>query len=337
MTYGPVSVLGGGGWGTALALLLHGNGRQVRVWEYDREQCERVNSEGRNEKFLPGVSVPQSIRFSNDLGDVIRGAGSLVFVVPSRHFRTVARSVAAAGPPRDSLLIIATKGLEGGSLLRMSQVLEEEIPLDTGRPPCVLAGPSHAEEVSRGVPTAVVAASGADAVACEVQDLFMTESFRVYTNADVVGVELGVSVKNVIAVAAGICDGLDYGDNTKGALLTRGLAEIVRLGAAMGARPETFFGLAGVGDLITTCLSRHSRNRYVGEQIGKGRRLEEILREMVMVAEGVDTARAALTLARREGVEMPITEQVNAVLFENKEPTAAIRELMSREKKAEVP
>jgi glycerol-3-phosphate dehydrogenase (NAD(P)+) len=174
-------------------------------------------------------------------------------------------------------------------------------------------------------------------MACEVQDLFMTESFRVYTNADVLGVELGVSVKNVIAVAAGICDGLDYGDNTKGALLTRGLAEIVRLGTAMGARPETFFGLAGVGDLITTCLSRHSRNRYVGEQIGKGRKLEEILREMVMVAEGVDTARAALTLARREGVEMPITEQVNAVLFENKEPPAAIRELMSREKKAEVP
>jgi glycerol-3-phosphate dehydrogenase (NAD(P)+) len=165
----------------------------------------------------------------------------------------------------------------------------------------------------------------------------MAENFRVYTNTDVVGVELGVAVKNVIAVAAGICDGLGFGDNTKGALLTRGLAEIVRLGTALDARPETFFGLAGVGDLITTCLSRHSRNRHVGEQIGRGKTLEEIMREMVMVAEGVDTARAALTLARKNGVEMPITEQVNAVLFEEKDPTAAIRELMTRERKAEVP
>ncbi len=333
---GFTGVLGGGGWGTALALLLNAKGRSVRVWEYDGEQCERVNADGENKKFLPGVPIPKSVAYSSDFAWVAEGASSIVFAVPSRHFRATARSAGACGVPPGARLIIATKGLEIGSMLRMSQVLEEEVPAAATNPPCVLAGPSHAEEVSRGIPTAVVSASVSEAVACEVQDLFMAETFRVYTNDDVVGVELGVSVKNVIAVAAGICDGLGFGDNTKGALLTRGLAEIVRLGTAMGARPQTFFGLAGVGDLVTTCLSRHSRNRFVGEQIGKGRKLTEILREMVMVAEGVDTARAALELAGRCAVEMPITEQVNAVLFDGKDPNAAIRELMSRERKAEV-
>lgn len=330
-------ILGGGSWGTALALLLKGNGRDVRVWEYDREQCESVNSERENKKFLPGVPIPEGLPFSNDIASVVSGADALVFVVPSRHLRSVAKSVASVGPPPNALLVIATKGLEGGSLLRMSQVLAEELPAGGRGRAAVLVGPSHAEEVSRNIPTAVVAASASEEAAIETQNLFMAENFRVYTNPDLVGVELGVAVKNVIAVAAGICDGLEYGDNTKGALLTRGLAEIGRLGAALDARPETFFGLAGVGDLITTCLSRHSRNRFVGEQIGRGRKLEEILREMVMVAEGVDTAKAALTLAQRCGVEMPITEQVNAVLFEDKDPTAAIRELMTRERKAEVP
>jgi glycerol-3-phosphate dehydrogenase (NAD(P)+) len=330
------AVLGGGGWGTALALLLDGNGRAVRVWEYDGAQCERVNAEGENKKFLPGVAIPRSVTYSNDFGWVVDGVKFVVFVVPSRHFRATARAAVACGISQETRLVVATKGLEPKSMLRMSQVLEEEVGAAGAGPPCVLAGPSHAEEVSRGVPTAVVSASLSEDMAREVQDLFMAETFRVYTNADVVGVELGVSVKNVIAVAAGICDGLGYGDNTKGALLTRGLAEMVRLGAAMGARPETFFGLAGVGDLVTTCLSRHSRNRFVGEQIGKGRRLPDILRDMVMVAEGVDTARAALELAGRCEVEMPITEQVNAVLFDGKDPSAAIRELMSRERKAEV-
>jgi glycerol-3-phosphate dehydrogenase (NAD(P)+) len=333
---GFTGVLGGGGWGTALALLLDASGRSVRVWEYDGAQCERVNSEGENKRFLPGVSIPGSVTYSNDFGWVVDGAKFLVFVVPSRHFRATARAAVACDISQDTGLIVATKGLEPGSMLRMSQVLEEEVGAAGAGRACVLAGPSHAEEVSRGVPTAVVSASASEAVAREVQDLFMSETFRVYTNSDVVGVELGVSVKNVIAVAAGICDGLGYGDNTKGALLTRGLAEMVRLGTAMGARPETFFGLAGVGDLVTTCLSRHSRNRFVGEQIGKGRKLPDILRDMVMVAEGVDTARAALELAGRCEVEMPITEQVNAVLFDGKDPGVAIRELMSRERKAEV-
>jgi len=332
-----VGVLGGGSWGTALALLLAGNGRDVRVWEFDAEQCERVNAERENARFLPGVRIPPGLRFYNDMADVVGKCEVLVFVVPSRYFRDTARAAASVGPPDGTLFVIATKGLERETLLRMSQVLGEEIPSSLDGRAAVLAGPSHAEEVSRGVPTAVVAASSGSGAAEEAQTLFMAENFRVYTNPDLVGVEFGVAVKNVIAVAAGICDGLGYGDNTKGALLTRGLAEIVRLGEAMGARRETFYGLAGVGDLITTCLSRHSRNRHVGEQIGRGRKLQEILGEMVMVAEGVDTAAAVLTLARREGVEMPITEQVNAVLFEGKDPKAAIRELMTREKKAEVP
>jgi glycerol-3-phosphate dehydrogenase (NAD(P)+) len=332
-----VGVLGGGSWGTALALLLKSNGHEVRVWEFDAEQCRRVNAEGENKKFLPGVSVPKGLVFSNDIAAAVSGAGVLLFVVPSRHFRATARAAASAGIKADTPVVLATKGLEDGTLLRMSQIIAEEHPAGKNVRATVLVGPSHAEEVSRGIPTAVVAASADESVAAQAQDLFMAENFRVYTNTDVVGVELGVAVKNVIAVAAGICDGLGFGDNTKGALLTRGLAEIVRLGTALDARPETFFGLAGVGDLITTCLSRHSRNRHVGEQIGRGKTLEEIMREMVMVAEGVDTARAALTLARKNGVEMPITEQVNAVLFEEKDPTAAIRELMTRERKAEVP
>jgi glycerol-3-phosphate dehydrogenase (NAD(P)+) len=330
-----VGILGGGSWGTALALLLNGVGRRVRVWEYDSEQCDRITADGENKKFLPGIEIPGDVPFSNNLEGVIKDCDAAVFVVPSRFFRDVARAAVSAGLGGRELKVIATKGLEGGSLLRMSQVLCEELQDASGRT-AVLAGPSHAEEVSRGVPTAIVSASENEGAAVETQELFMAKTFRVYTNTDLLGVELGVAVKNVIAVAAGICDGLGYGDNTKGALLTRGLAEMVRLGNAMGAKNETFFGLAGVGDLVTTCLSRHSRNRFVGEQIGRGRKLQEILKDMVMVAEGVDTANAALTLSRRHRIEMPITEQVNAVLFDKKDPTAAIHELMSRERKAEV-
>jgi len=331
-----VAVLGGGSWGTAIAVHLARKGVLVRVWEYDSRQCARVNEARENAKFLPGVKLPKGLGYFHEMAAVLEGATDVVFVVPSRHFRETARSAARTGLPENALFVIATKGLERGTLMRMSEVLAQEVPDAGKKRTVVLAGPSHAEEVSRGVPTAVVSAS-ADARAAErVQTLFMSEAFRVYTNPDVVGVELAVAVKNVIALAAGICDGLGYGDNTKGALLTRGLAEIVRLGEAMGARRETFYGLAGVGDLVTTCLSRHSRNRYVGEQIGKGRKLSDVLEGMVMVAEGVDTASAARTLAQKAGVEMPITEQVNAVLFEGKDPREAIRELMTRERKAEV-
>ncbi|MBN1503609.1 MAG: NAD(P)H-dependent glycerol-3-phosphate dehydrogenase [Candidatus Eisenbacteria bacterium] len=327
-------ILGGGGWGTALSTVLSSRGGEVVVWEYDAEQCARVRSDGTNEKFLPGVVIPGTVQFTSEFAEAVDGADMLVFAVPSHTLRGVARKLAGVDTS-GALIVSATKGLEDGSLMRMSEVLVDELSASVADRIAVLAGPSHAEEVSRGQPTAVVSASGSPASAKQVQHLFSTSSFRVYTNEDTVGVELGVSVKNVVAIAAGICDGIGYGDNTKAALITRGLAEITRLGLALGAKRETFFGLAGVGDLVVTCLSRHSRNRYVGEEVGKGKTLEAVLSGMVMVAEGVKTTKSALHLARRHEVEMPITEQVYAVLFEGKDPHTAIDELMTRELKAE--
>ena len=328
------AILGGGGWGTALSMVLSSRGGDVVVWEYDTEQCARVKSEGVNEKFLPGVALPPSVQFTSDLADAVTGSDVVIFAVPSHTLRGVARKMAGLDTS-GALIVAATKGIEDGSLMRMSEVLVDELSAGATDRIVVLAGPSHAEEVSRGHPTAVVSASASAASAKQVQQLFSTDTFRVYTNEDVVGVELGVSVKNVVAIAAGICDGVGYGDNTKAALITRGLAEITRLGLALGARRETFFGLAGVGDLVVTCLSRHSRNRHVGEEVGKGKTLEAVLSGMVMVAEGVKTTKSALHLARRHEVEMPITEQVYAVLFEGKDPHTAIDELMTRELKAE--
>ena len=327
-------ILGGGGWGTALSIVLSSRGGDVVVWEYDAEQCARVKSEGVNEKFLPGAVLPPAVQFTPELAEAVTGADLLVFAVPSHTLRGVAKKLAGLDTS-GTLIVSATKGIEDGSLMRMSEVLVDELSASAADRIAVLAGPSHAEEVSRGHPTAVVSASASQASAKQVQQLFSTASFRVYTNEDMVGVELGVSVKNVVAIAAGICDGIGYGDNTKAALITRGLAEITRLGLALGAKRETFFGLAGVGDLVVTCLSRHSRNRYVGEQVGKGKTLEAVLSDMVMVAEGVKTTKSALHLAKRHEVEMPITEQVYAVLFEGKDPHAAIDELMTRELKAE--
>jgi len=328
------AILGGGGWGTALSIVLSSKGTDVKVWEFDEEQCERVKKSGENEKFLPGVAVPPNVQFTSDLLDAVQGRETVVFAVPSHTLRGVARNLAKL-ELSCSAIVSGTKGIEDDSLMRMSEVLADELPSGVADKIVVLAGPSHAEEVSRMCPTAVVAASTNQALAKQVQQLFSTNYFRVYSNEDVTGVELGVSVKNVIAIAAGICDGIGYGDNTKAALITRGLAEITRLGVALGARRETFFGLAGVGDLVVTCLSRHSRNRHVGEQVGKGRSLESVLSEMVMVAEGVRTTRSALHLARRHEVQMPITEQVYAVLFEGKNPHFAMDELMSRELKPE--
>jgi len=329
-----VAILGGGGWGTALSIVLNSKGADVRVWEYDSEQCERVKSAGVNEKFLPGILIPAGVSFVSDISEAVQGREVLVFAVPSHTLRGVARELAKLelGAP---LIVSGTKGIEEDSLMRMSEVLGDELSPELAGRIVVLAGPSHAEEVGRMCPTAVVAASADASLAKQVQQLFSTNYFRVYSSDDVTGVELGVSIKNVIALAAGICDGIGYGDNTKAALITRGLAEITRLGVALAARRETFFGLAGVGDLVVTCLSRHSRNRYVGEQVGKGRTLESVLSEMTMVAEGVRTTRSALHLSRRHEVEMPITEQVFAVLFEGKDPHSAIDELMCRELKPE--
>lgn len=329
-----VTVLGAGSWGSTLGLLLAAKGEAVRFWEYDATLAADIDETRENKRFLPGIRWPASVQISNRMERSLHGTRVVVFAVPSRVLRSVARD-AAPLLPAGSLIISVTKGIERTSLLRMSEVLAQELPPVHHAKVGVLLGPSLAYEVARRIPTTVVASSAAPETAGGIRDQFRTEVFRVYTNDDLVGVELGVSLKNVIAIAAGICDGLGYGANTKGALLTRGLAEIARLGLAMGARRETFSGLTGMGDLITTCISPHSRNRHVGEEIGRGRKLDEILREMVMVAEGVETAKSAFDLARREGVEMPITEQVHRVLFEDRPPREAIIELMTRDPKDE--
>jgi len=329
------AVLGAGSWGSTLGLLLAAKGDSVRFWEYDARLAAQISKSHENKTFLPGIAWPHSILVSNRIEEALEGADFVVFAVPSQVLRSVARR-AAPHVPGNAVLTSVVKGIEKGTLVRMSEVLEEEMSLPGRNLKLgVLLGPSLANEVVRGIPTTVVASSVSADVARGIQDRFRTRFFRVYTNEDLVGVELGVSLKNVIAIAAGICDGLGYGANTKGALLTRGLAEISRLGTAMGARRETFAGLTGMGDLITTCISPHSRNRHVGEEIGRGKSLSEVLAQMVMVAEGVETAVSTMDLARRMQVEMPITEQVHRVLFENKSPKKAIKELMTRDPKDE--
>jgi len=336
-TLRKISVMGGGSWGTTLAKLLCENGHDVIMWEFDSAQALRVQNERVNERFLPGVHLDDSLRVTSELAEAVAERDILVIVVPSHTVRAVARQIVAVPGFSDSTLIVnAAKGLEEGSLLRMSEVLTSELPQESDHV-LSLMGPSHAEEVSRQVPTSVVVAGTSDTHCQDVQDAFARPYFRVYTNSDLIGVELGVALKNSIAIAAGIVDGLGYGDNTKAALITRGLAEITRLGVAMGATKDTFSGLAGVGDLVVTCLSQHSRNRHVGEAIGKGQTLEQVLSEMVMVAEGVRTTRAAVELGARHKVELPIIEMVHAVLFENKNPREAIDQLMTRPLREEMP
>jgi glycerol-3-phosphate dehydrogenase (NAD(P)+) len=329
-----IAVLGGGSWGTALAVLLDGRGQRVSVWEFFPERAEAMKKSRENKAMLPGIKIPESITITSDMAEVVPGSDIVLLVVPSHVLReTVAQ---AAGLMKGSeKVVIATKGVEQGSLKRMSEIVAD-VGGVAGDRIAVLVGPSHAEEVARQLPTAIVSASEDEETARYVQENFSMPMFRVYTNTDVLGVEIGVAVKNVIAIAAGITDGLGFGDNTKGALLTRGLAEITRLGVKMGARQQTFAGLAGIGDLITTCTSRHSRNRFVGQELGKGRKLKEILDGMVMVAEGVRTTRSAVGLAAKYDVEMPISEEVNKILFEDKSPKEAIKDLMLRSPKPEV-
>jgi glycerol-3-phosphate dehydrogenase (NAD(P)+) len=329
-----ITVLGGGSWGTALAVLLKSRGHGVTMWELFPERVEALNLNRENKEMLPGIRIPDDIEITDDMERAARGRQVVVFVVPSHGLRETAERIAPY-VEKFEMAVVATKGVEERTLKRMSEIVQEVTPIPEEKI-AVLVGPSHAEEVSRGLPTTVVAASLDIGTAEHAQNVFMTSAFRVYTNRDVVGVEIGVSLKNVIAIAAGMCDGLGYGDNTKGALLTRGLAEITRLGVAMGARPETFSGLAGIGDLVTTCVSRHSRNRYVGEEIGKGRTLEEVLSGMVMVAEGVRTTRSAMGLSQEFDVEMPIAQQVYKILFEDKPVKQAIRDLMLRSPKPEI-
>lgn len=324
-------VVGLGSWGTALAVHLAAGGHAVTGWTHDPAQRGALTRDRENRKYLPGLALPGNLSVVETPQEALDGAELQVLAVPSFALRDLVRDLgpALAGAP----IVNVAKGMEEGSHLLMHQVLTEE--LGPGRPVVALVGPSHAEEVALSYPTAVVAASRDEGAALAVQEAMSDESLRVYTNDDLLGAELAASLKNVIALASGIALGLGYGDNTLGALLTRGLAEMTRLGAALGARPETFFGLAGVGDLITTCTSRHSRNRRVGERIGRGESLEEATRGMVMVAEGVRTTRAARDLAGAVGVEMPIVDRVHAVLYEGESPLEAIRMLMSREPKSE--
>lgn len=326
-----MAVLGDGGWGTALAVLLSGYGHEVRLWSAFPGYAEELRRRRRNVKFLPGVLLPAGLRITASAREALEGAQVALEAIPSRYLRRTLRRIRSAYPA-GLPVVSCTKGMETRTLKRPTEVVGEVLGV---RRVAALSGPSHAEEVARGLPASVVAASRWRRVAETVQELLSGPTFRVYTSSDVVGLELGGAVKNIIALAAGICDGLGLGDNAKAALMTRGMVEIARLGVALGAQRKTFSGLSGIGDLITTCISPYSRNRAVGEAIGRGRSLAEVTETMVMVAEGVDTTRAVRSLARRLQVEMPITEQVYEVLFRGKDPLRAVTDLMLRRPKPE--
>ena len=329
-----ISVVGTGSWGTALALVLHENGHNVKCWTLEESQVKKIKETGENADFLPGIKIPDSIFISTDLENIVKDAEIVVSAVPSQVTRKVIMNLSTVSFVQKPVFVTVSKGIENSTYLRISQVIEQVGKIDPNRI-VALSGPSHAEEVGRKIPTAVVSASVNIDAAQLVQDAFMNQYFRVYANDDVIGVELGGALKNIIALAAGICDGAGFGDNTKAALITRGLVEINRLGVELGANSNTFAGLSGMGDLIVTCMSRHSRNRHVGEQIGKGRKLQEILDEMVMVAEGVKTTLSAYELSQKHNVDMPITEQIYYVLFEEKSPHEAMVDLMTRASKIE--
>ncbi len=321
-----VFVIGNGGWGTALGMVLAGNGNDVTVWGPFEDELSEIRERGENPAYLPGVQVPTEISWTADPAEV-SDADLVVVVTPSRFYRS---SLETFKPhlPADALLVSATKGLDESTHQRMSEVAKDVL----GKDIAILSGPSHAEEVARGVPTAVtIAGEHAE----QMQQAFMGETFRVYTSDDPLGVEIGGTLKNIIAVAAGILDGIGLGDNSKAALMTRGLAEISRLGVCLGAKPETFSGLSGIGDLMVTCASRHSRNRSVGERLGKGESLEQIMGSMKQVAEGIWNAKAARDLAAEHNIQMPITEEVCKIVEEGKDPRQALKDLMSRDPRAE--
>jgi len=328
----PIAVVGAGAWGTALALILEQKGLTIRLWEYFPEYAEVLAMTRENPKFLPGVRIPVSIQITSDIKTAVAGCQTIILAVPSQVLRSVTKQLVNS-QVQPAIVVSAAKGIERGSLCRMSEIIAQEF--GNGPDVCVLSGPSHAEEVSRRIPTSVVAASQNPETVRVVQELFMTEYFRVYSSSDVAGVELGGALKNVIAIAAGVVDGLGLGDNTKAALITRGLAEMSRLGRAFQAEPETFAGLSGIGDLVVTCTSKHSRNRRVGEELGRGRKLPDILASMEMVVEGVETTRSAERLAESKNVEMPITVQMSRILFAGLSPREAVKALMQRPRKAE--
>ena len=325
------AVLGAGAWGTALADLLARNGHDATLWAYEADVAESIGSSRENRRFFAGHELASSLRATPRLVEALEGATLVCVATPAQHLRAIVRSASAA-VGTDAIICVASKGIEQGTLALMSDVVAEEL---AGRPVVALSGPSFAAEVASQEPTAIVAASDLASAADLVQDAFSNSHFRVYTHDDVIGVELGGSLKNVMAVATGLVEGVGLGFNARAALITRGLAEMTRLGSALGARPSTFAGLAGIGDLVLTCTGSLSRNRAVGITIGQGATLEEALAGKETVAEGVATTRSALALANREGVEMPIVEMVNRILFDGQSARGAVRELMARELRAE--
>lgn len=326
-----VGILGAGSWGTALSLMLYKNGHDVTVWSIDKREVEMLQNEREHKSKLPGVKLPEDMVFTNNLEEGMKEKDFLVLAVPSIFTRSTARSMKPY-IKQGQIVVNVAKGIEEDTLMTLSEQIEEELPeADVA----VLSGPSHAEEVGRGLPTTCVVGAKSKATAEFLQEAFMNDFFRVYISPDILGIEIGGALKNVIALAAGIADGLGYGDNTKAALITRGIAEITRLGVKMGGKAESFSGLTGIGDLIVTCASMHSRNRRAGILIGQGKTMQEAMDEVQMVVEGVYSAKAGLALAKKYNESMPIIEQINQVLFEDKSPADAVYELMHRDGRRE--
>lgn len=329
-----ISVIGSGGWGIALTILLHKNGHDLTIWSFDKKEAEELKKTRQNKTKLPNILLPEDVKVTDDLREAVDNKDILILAVPSKAIRSVSKSL--KNIIKDNQIIVnVAKGLEEDTLETMTDIIEEELK-DKNPKVAVLSGPSHAEEVGRGIPTTCVVSAHNKELTLYLQNVFMNPSFRVYTSPDMLGVEIGGALKNVIALAAGIADGLNYGDNTKAALITRGIKEISSLGVAMGGEQSTFYGLTGLGDLIVTCASMHSRNRRAGILLGQGKTLDEAIKEVNMVVEGVYSAKSALMAAKKYNVEIPIIEQVNAVLFENKNAAEAVNELMIRDKKLEI-
>ncbi|CAM2394855.1 NAD(P)H-dependent glycerol-3-phosphate dehydrogenase [Fusobacterium watanabei] len=329
-----ISVIGSGGWGIALTILLYKNGHDLTIWSFDKREAEELKTTRENKTKLPNILLPEDIKVTDNLKEAVDNKDVLILAVPSKAIRSVSKSLKDI--IKDNQIIVnVAKGLEEDTLKTMTDIIEEEL---KGKKPqvAVLSGPSHAEEVGKGIPTTCVVSAHNKELTLYLQNIFMNPSFRVYTSPDMLGVEIGGALKNVIALAAGIADGLNYGDNTKAALITRGIKEISLLGVAMGGEQSTFYGLTGLGDLIVTCASMHSRNRRAGILLGQGKTLDEAIKEVNMVVEGVYSAKSALMAAKKYNVEIPIIEQVNAVLFENKNAAEAVNELMIRDKKLEI-
>ncbi len=326
-----IGMIGAGSWGTALSVVLTNNGHEVTVWSALEDEIEMLSKKREHESKLPGVKLSDTICYTTNLQQAIQGQDMIILAVPSPFTRTTAKKMAPY-VEEGQLIVNVAKGIEEGTMMTLTQIIEQEIPQAEV---AVLSGPSHAEEVGRELPTTVVAGAKTKSQAEMIQNVFMNEVFRVYTSPDILGIELGAALKNVLALAAGMADGLGYGDNTKAALITRGIQEIARLGVAMGGKYETFNGLTGIGDLIVTCASRHSRNRKAGMLIGQGYSMEQAMEEVKMVVEGVYSAKAARELSEKYQIEMPITKLVNRVLFENLPAKDAVNELMLRDKKTE--